>query len=84
MSSVSRAYRGDVEVIVSKALEKEKTRRYASAAALADDLRRYLTDQPITARPASTATSCASSRAGTRRWWGRWRRCSRCWPSGLW
>jgi eukaryotic-like serine/threonine-protein kinase len=54
LSAISRAYRGDVEVIVSKALEKDKTRRYASAAALADDLRRYLTDQPITARPAST------------------------------
>ncbi|MEW5974533.1 MAG: serine/threonine-protein kinase [Acidobacteriota bacterium] len=55
LSSISRAYRGDVEVIVGKALEKDKTRRYASAAALADDLRRYLTDQPITARPASTS-----------------------------
>ena len=55
LSSISRDYRGDVEVIASKALEKDKTRRYASAAALADDLRRYLADQPITARPASTS-----------------------------
>jgi len=54
LSSIDRSYRGDVETIVAKALEKDKARRYPSAAALAGDLRRYLTDQPITARPAST------------------------------
>jgi hypothetical protein len=54
LSAISRSYRGDVETIVAKALEKDKTRRYASAAELANDLRRYLADQPITARPAST------------------------------
>ncbi len=54
LSSISRAYRGDVETIAAKALEKDKTRRYASAAALAADIRRYLADEPITARPAST------------------------------
>ncbi|MGP8225451.1 MAG: serine/threonine protein kinase, partial [Terracidiphilus sp.] len=54
LSSVSRAYRGDVETIVAKALEKDKARRYASAADLTNDLRRYLADEPITARPAST------------------------------
>ena len=35
LSSISRTYRGDLETIVSKALEKDKTRRYASAADLA-------------------------------------------------
>ncbi len=45
---------GDLEAIVAKALEKDKTRRYESAAALADDLRRYLADQPVGARPATT------------------------------
>ena len=54
LSSVSRTYRGDVETIVAKALEKDKARRYSSAAALATDLRRYLADEPIMARPAST------------------------------
>ena len=43
----------DVEVIVLKALEKEPGRRYQSAAALADDIRHYLTGEPITARRAS-------------------------------
>ena len=55
LSSVSRAYRGDVETIVAKALEKDKARRYASAADLAGDIRRYLEDQPIVARPPSAS-----------------------------
>jgi tetratricopeptide (TPR) repeat protein len=53
LSSISRNYRGDVETIVAKALEKDKARRYSSAAALAADIRRHLADEPITARPAS-------------------------------
>lgn len=54
LSTVSRALRGDPETIVQKALEKDKRRRYESAAALADDIRRYLSDEPIVARPPST------------------------------
>ena len=54
LSTISSAYRGDIETIVGKALEKEKARRYSSAAELAADIRRYLHDEPITARPAST------------------------------
>ena len=53
LSSVDRTFRGDIETIVAKALEKDKTRRYESAAELADDIRRYLADQPIAARSAS-------------------------------
>ena len=55
LSSIDRAYRGDVDTIVAKALEKDKERRYAPAADLAADIRRYLADEPILARPASTA-----------------------------
>ena len=44
----------DVETIVSKALEKDPKDRYASAAALAEDLRRWLEARPILARPPST------------------------------
>jgi eukaryotic-like serine/threonine-protein kinase len=54
LSSVHRTYRGDVETIVARALEKDKSRRYASAAELAADIRRYLHDEPIVARPPST------------------------------
>ena len=55
LSSISRNYRGDIETIVAKALEKDKARRYASAAALAADIRRCLSDEPIMARPASAS-----------------------------
>jgi eukaryotic-like serine/threonine-protein kinase len=54
LSSINRTFRGDIETIVAKALEKDKTRRYASAAELAADIRRYLHDEPIVARPPST------------------------------
>ena len=53
LSSSDRTLRGDVETIVGKALEKDKSRRYQSAAELAADIRRYLAHQPITAAPPS-------------------------------
>ena len=49
-----RRLRGDLDRIVLKALAKEPERRYASAAALADDLKRHVAGLPIEARPAST------------------------------
>jgi eukaryotic-like serine/threonine-protein kinase len=53
LGSIDILYRGDVEIIVAKALEKDKTRRYASAGDLASDIRRYLRGEAILARPAS-------------------------------
>jgi eukaryotic-like serine/threonine-protein kinase len=50
---INSACRGDVEAIVGKALEKE--RRYASARALAADIRRHLNHEPILARAPSAA-----------------------------
>ncbi len=55
LSSIDSGLRGDIETIIAKALAKEKGRRYQSAAELGDDLRRFLTDEPIIARPASRA-----------------------------
>ncbi len=49
----NREFRGDLETIVHKAIAKEKDRRYSSAEELASDLRRFLADEPITARPAT-------------------------------
>ena len=45
--------RGDLDWIVSKAMAKDRDRRYASAAEMADELQRYLDDLPILARPPS-------------------------------
>jgi WD40 repeat protein len=55
LGSINRRFRGDVETIVAKALEKEKARRYASAGALAADVRRHLNHEPILARRISAA-----------------------------
>jgi serine/threonine-protein kinase len=41
----------DLETICTKAMARERSRRYASAAAMADDLRRWLRGDPIQARP---------------------------------
>ena len=51
LESVCAECRGDVSVIVGKALAAEPEHRYASAAAFADDIRRYLAHLPIAARP---------------------------------
>ena len=45
--------RGDLDWIVLKALEKDRTRRYPTANDLALDIRRYLESEPILARPPS-------------------------------
>ena len=48
-----RSLEGDLDWIVTKAMEKEPNRRYITVAALADDVARFLNDEPITARPPS-------------------------------
>jgi serine/threonine protein kinase/predicted Zn-dependent protease len=50
---VNRAIPAELETIVLKALEKNPADRYATAQELADDLRRYLTHEPIRARRSS-------------------------------
>ncbi len=45
---------GDLENIVQKALEKKPEDRYLTVAALADDIRRYTSGEPVLARPDSS------------------------------
>jgi WD40 repeat protein/serine/threonine protein kinase len=46
---------GDLDWIVMKALEKDRTRRYETANGLAADIQRHLKNEPVVARPPSTA-----------------------------
>ncbi len=46
--------RGDLDWIVMKSLEKDRTRRYETANGLAMDIQRHLTNEPIVARPPSS------------------------------
>jgi eukaryotic-like serine/threonine-protein kinase len=53
IGTLNTKLRGDIDTILSKALEREPDRRYQSVAELGADLRRHLTNQPIQARPPS-------------------------------
>jgi eukaryotic-like serine/threonine-protein kinase len=52
---LSRLFRGELDWIVMKALEKDRNRRYESASAFAADVQRYLHDEPVQACPPSPA-----------------------------
>src|SRR3989454_663156 len=47
------ALQGDLDWIVMKCLEKDRARRYETASSLSADLKRYLSDEPVVARPPS-------------------------------
>ncbi len=53
LGTLDRRLRGDIETIVSKSIEKDRTRRYASAGELRDDILRHLAHESIHAKPAS-------------------------------
>jgi eukaryotic-like serine/threonine-protein kinase len=52
--TLRRQLRGDLDWIVVKALDPDRTRRYESASALAADIARHLANEPVTARAPST------------------------------
>jgi serine/threonine protein kinase len=52
---LSRLFRGELDWVVMKCLEKDRNRRYETAGALARDVERYLADEPVQARPPSAA-----------------------------
>jgi WD40 repeat protein/serine/threonine protein kinase len=54
-SHLNHQLRGDLDWIVMKCLEKDRTRRYDTANGLAMDIQRHLANEPVVARPPSTA-----------------------------
>ena len=53
LQTADPSLRGELDSIVAMALEREPARRYPSARALAEDVRHFLADEPIHARPPS-------------------------------
>jgi serine/threonine protein kinase len=52
---LAKQLQGELDAIALKALEKERSRRYASASEFAADIRRYLNNEPVLAVPPSLA-----------------------------
>jgi WD40 repeat protein/serine/threonine protein kinase/tetratricopeptide (TPR) repeat protein len=59
LGKLNRQVPRDLETIVHKAIEKDPKQRYASASEMADDLERFLEDEPITARRVSAVERIA-------------------------
>jgi len=53
-ASLRKELKGDLDWIIMRAMEKDRIRRYESANGLSEDIRRYLNNEPILARPPST------------------------------
>ena len=68
LGKLNRQVPRDLETIVHKAIDKDSGQRYASAGALAEDLQRYIDDEPIKARRMSQSERRGAGAGGTR-WW---------------
>ena len=53
LGTISTMLKGDIDTIALKAMEKDRDRRYQSAAELANDIHHFLNNEPIIARPLS-------------------------------
>jgi serine/threonine protein kinase/tetratricopeptide (TPR) repeat protein len=54
-AKLTKLMKGDIDWIVMKALEKDRTRRYETANAFAEDIGHFLSGEPVKARPPSTS-----------------------------
>jgi serine/threonine protein kinase len=54
-AKLAKSLQGELDWVVMKALEKDRTRRYETASSLARDIQRYLADELVEARPPSAA-----------------------------
>ncbi len=64
--ALAQEIRNDLDWVIMKCLEKDRDRRYESVSGLEEDLRNYLRNEPVRARPPSTAYR-----------WGKWVRRNR-------
>jgi len=55
VTSLAKELRGDLDWVTMKAMEKDRTRRYASSSELAADIERHLRNEPVNACPPSAA-----------------------------
>lgn len=55
LSSINQTFRGDLNTIILKAIEKDRLRRYATISEFADDIECFIKNKPISARPPSHA-----------------------------
>lgn len=58
-NSLSKKLRGDLDTIVMKALEKDRSHRYETANGFASEIGRFLNDEPLTVRPPTTGQRIA-------------------------
>ncbi len=68
---LTRLVRGELDWIVMKALEKDRSRRYETANGLAADLQRYLNDEPVQRVPPPGAIACERPSGATSVLWRR-------------
>jgi len=67
-STLIRSIRGELDWIVMKCLEKDRTRRYDTASGLAADVQRFLRDEPVLAGPPTAAYRLRKFLRRRRRW----------------
>ncbi len=68
-AKLSALVKGELDWIVMKCLEKDRSRRYETATALARDVERYLKDEPVEACPPTAGYRLRKFAASTRSCW---------------